>query len=48
MSPEQCWQLAQQWYGDKLSPDWRRKTLEESEAMLDSIGLTEPFWSLRA
>ncbi len=48
MSPEQCWQLAQGWYSDKLSLDWRRKTLEESEAMLASIGLTEPFWSLRA
>lgn len=48
MSPEQCWQLAQEWYGDKLRPDWRRKTLEESEAMLAGIGLTEPFWSLRA
>ena len=48
MSPEQCWQLAQEWYGDKLSSDWRRMTLEESEAMLASIGLTEPFWSLRA
>jgi hypothetical protein len=48
MSPEQCSELAQAWYSDKLSPDWRRKTLEESEAMLASIGLTEPFWSLRA
>ncbi len=48
MSPEQCWQLAQAWYSGKLSPDWRRKTLEESEAMLASIGLTEPFWNLRA
>ena len=48
MSTEQCWQLAHKWYSDKLSPDWRRKTLEESEAMLSSIGLTEPFWSLRA
>lgn len=48
MSPEQCWQLAQAWYSDKLNPDWRRKTVEESEAMLVSIGLTEPFWSLQA
>jgi hypothetical protein len=48
MSPERCWQLAQAWYSGKLSPDWRRKTLEESEAMLASIGLTEPFWNLRA
>ena len=48
MTPEQCWQLAQAWYGDKLSPDWRRKTLDEAEATLAAIGLTEPFWSLRA
>ena len=44
MPPEQGWQLARAWYSEKLSPDWRRKTLEESEAMLVvSIGLTEPF-----
>jgi hypothetical protein len=48
MSPAQCWHLAQAWYGDKLSPDWRRTTLEETEAVLTAVGLTEPFWSLRA
>ena len=47
MSPEQCWQLAQAWYGDRLRPDWRRKTLEEAEAALAAVGLTEPFWSLQ-
>jgi hypothetical protein len=47
MSVAQCWQLARAWYGDKLSPDWRRKTLDEAEAMLAAIGLTDPFWSLR-
>ena len=47
MSAEQCWQLAQDWYSDKLNLDWRRKTLEEAEAMLAGIGLTEPFWNLR-
>ena len=48
MSPQQCWQLALGWYGTKVSPDWRRKTLEEAEAMLAGIGLTDPFWNLRA
>ena len=48
MSPEQCWRLALVWYADKLSPDWRRKTLEEAEAALAGVGLTGPFWSLRA
>ncbi len=47
MSPEQCWRLAQAWYGDKLSPDWRRKTPEEAEAALAGVGLSGPFWSLR-
>ena len=47
MSPEQCWQLALAWYADKLNPDWRRKTLDEAEAALADVGLTEPFWSLR-
>ena len=48
MSPEQCWQLALAWYADKLTPDWRRKTRDESEAALNSIELSEPFWTLRA
>jgi hypothetical protein len=47
MSVQQCWQLAQAWYGDKLSPDWRRKTLDEAEVTLAAIGLTGPFWNLR-
>ena len=48
MSPEQCWRLAQAWYADKASPDWRRRTLEEAEAVLADVGLTGAFWSLRA
>jgi hypothetical protein len=48
MSPQQCWQLALAWYADKVHPDWRRKMPEEAEAALTGIGLTRPFWSLRA
>jgi len=47
VTPEQCWQLARAWYADKLSPDWRRKTADEAEAVLTKIGLTGPFWDLR-
>lgn len=47
MTPEQCWRLAQAWYADKLSPDWRRKSLDEAEATLVGIGLTDHFWNLR-
>ena len=40
--------IARGWYGGKLARDWRRHTLEETEALLAEIGLTGPFWSLRA
>ncbi|MCA1553017.1 MAG: alkylmercury lyase family protein [Chloroflexi bacterium] len=30
LSLEQCWQLAQEFYGpDRRAPEWRRKTLDE-------------------
>ena len=48
MTLEQCWKLAHAWYADKLAPDWRRKTLEEAEAVFAEIGLSGPFWQLRA
>ncbi|TMA26927.1 MAG: hypothetical protein E6J78_11845 [Deltaproteobacteria bacterium] len=47
ISPEQTWRLAHAWYKDKLKPDWRRHTLEETEALLRSLGLTSAFWNLR-
>jgi hypothetical protein len=39
-------ELARRWYGDRLSPDWRPRTLEESQAILDGVGLTGEFWRL--
>ena len=47
ITPDQTWQLANGWYGNKAKADWRRHTLEETEALLGSIGLTGPFWNLR-
>ena len=47
LSPEQGWRLAHGWYKDKVKPDWRRHTLEETEALLTGIGLTGSFWSPR-
>jgi hypothetical protein len=48
LSTEQAWRPAHAWYKNKLKPDWRRRTLEETEALLADIGLTGPFWNLRA
>jgi hypothetical protein len=47
LTADQAWQLARAWYQDKLKPSWRRHTLEEAEALLQGIGLTGAFWSLR-
>ena len=38
--------LAGRWYGNRLKPDWRPRTLAESQAILDSVGLTGDFWRL--
>ena len=46
MTLEQGWRLAVAWFHDRLSPDWRRKTPEETEAVFAGIGLTGPFWHL--
>jgi len=47
LTPEQGWRLAHGWYKDKLAPDWRRHTLEETEALLGNLGITGSFWNLR-
>lgn len=38
-------ELAHAWWSDRLSPDWRPHTREQNQAILDSLGLTGPFWS---
>ena len=47
MSVEQCWRLAQAWYANKASPDWKRRSLDETEALFAEIGLFGDFWRLR-
>jgi hypothetical protein len=38
--------LAHAWWGNRLAPDWRPRTRDESQAILDSVGLTGDFWRL--
>jgi len=38
--------LARDWYGDRLDPDWRPRSVEESQRILDAYGLTGDFWRL--
>jgi len=42
------WRLAQAWLGpDRRDPAWRRRTVEEAEALFTKLELTSSFWSLR-
>ena len=45
---EQVWALAQAWYGDRLSADYRGRSLEQAMAVFRSVGLTSAFWSAGA
>src|SRR5689334_18610534 len=38
--------LAQRWWRDRLSPDWRPRTRNESQQILRDVGLTGLFWEL--
>ena len=38
--------LARDWYGDRLDPAWRPRSIEASQRILEAHGLTGGFWSL--
>lgn len=39
-------ELAQAWWGDRLSPDWQPHTRDQNQAILDRLELTGEFWQL--
>ena len=46
ISAAQMNDLAHAWWGTRLDPDWRPRAVEESQAILDELGLTGEFWAL--
>lgn len=46
ISAEKLAELAHAWWGDRLPPVWRPHTREQNQAILDRLGLTDPFWQL--
>jgi len=44
LSVEQAWRLADAWYRDRMSPAWRRRTMDEAHELFRSLGLTSEFW----
>ena len=39
-------ELAHAWWRDRLAPDWRPRSREQNQAILDRLGLTGEFWRL--
>jgi hypothetical protein len=40
----QAWQLSQAWYGNRMSPDFRGRTIEQAVEVFHRVGLTSAFW----
>jgi hypothetical protein len=43
---EEIWALSQLWYAGRLSPEWRGRSAQEAQAILDEVGLSGDFWRL--
>ena len=39
-------ELARAWWSTRLAPGWRPRAVDESQALLEQVGLTGEFWSL--
>lgn len=47
-SLDTCNSLARAWYGpDRREPEWKRRTVDETQALLSELGLTSDFWRLK-
>jgi hypothetical protein len=41
------WRLSKAWYPDRRRREWAPRTVEESQRVLESVGLRGTFWALR-
>jgi hypothetical protein len=44
LTVEQVWELSKLWYQDRLSPEFRGRTIEEAHQIFEKLGLTSNFW----
>jgi len=40
-------ELARAWWSSRLDAGWRPRAAEQSQAILDAVGLTGEFWAIR-
>jgi hypothetical protein len=41
---EQVWELSKLWYRDRLSPEFKGRTIEEAHQIFEQLGLRTQFW----
>lgn len=43
---EKIWRFAQKWYGNHLSPTWKKWTIDEAIQIFQAFDLNHPIWNL--
>lgn len=41
---EKVWELSKLWYKDRLSPDFKGRSIEEAHEIFAKLGLNTNFW----
>jgi len=44
LSIPQVWELSQRWYQDRMSPQYRGRTIQQAQNIFTELGLTSEFW----
>ena len=44
LSIPQLWELSQRWYQDRMSLEYRGRTIEQAQKIFEELGLTSKFW----
>lgn len=44
LSIPHLWELSQRWYQDRMSPEYRGRTIEQAQKIFEGLGLTSEFW----
>ena len=44
LSIPKLWELSQLWYRDRMSPEYRGRSMEQVQEIFRKVGLTSEFW----
>jgi hypothetical protein len=44
LSIPQLWELSLRWYEDRMSAEYRGRTIEQAQKIFEAVGLTSEFW----